>query len=195
MKYTDEELIAMILAGGHAMSKALRYLFDHNQPQIEAMVLRNSGDKDDANIILVDGLMELCRKVRSVEFQRKSKLSTFLYSICRFKWIDELRKAGRNPLTDAEDLVNVVDHREQGMFREVEERDRLERLQDYLELLPEKCREVLGLTGLGYSGKEIAEIAEYKNEQNARNKISKCRKRLFKLIEDDPDFQDLLRDD
>ncbi|HET6996503.1 MAG TPA: sigma factor, partial [Chitinophagaceae bacterium] len=56
------------------------------------IVVSNGGNAQDAEDIFQEALIIVCRKVKDPGFQLTAQLSTYLYSVSRFLWKDELRK-------------------------------------------------------------------------------------------------------
>jgi DNA-directed RNA polymerase specialized sigma24 family protein len=61
-------------------------------PAARKMILRNGGTGQDAEDIFQEALIVFCRRIEDPDFQLTSKPSTYLFSVCRFLWKDELKK-------------------------------------------------------------------------------------------------------
>ena len=64
-------------------------------PVIKKLVLKNNGSTADAEDVFQDALIILIKKVQANNFVLTSSLNTYLYSICRFVWNDELKKKSK----------------------------------------------------------------------------------------------------
>ncbi|MCH2216288.1 MAG: sigma-70 family RNA polymerase sigma factor [Flavobacteriales bacterium] len=108
---TDESIIQEIRAG--KPDKSIKHLY-RELPKIRAIVLKSGGSKTEAKGIFHDGLILLIEKVEKPEFELTSKLSTYLYGICRFLWLNELKKQHKKAPeisieSDFEDLNDSYD--------------------------------------------------------------------------------------
>ena len=56
------------------------------------MVTQNSGDKEDAKDIFQDAMVIIYEKIRLNKLGLSSAFHTFLFSICRNLWLQELTK-------------------------------------------------------------------------------------------------------
>ena len=70
---------------------------------IFSLVIKNSGNEEDAIDVLQDALIVLCEKVKLGTFELSSKLSTYLYGIARNIWYKKLRTSGKA-------LINMNDN-------------------------------------------------------------------------------------
>ena len=92
-RFTDSPLIQAIKDGNE---KALGLFYKENFGKIQNMVFKNCGNDDDAKDVYQESMMEVVLQIKNGKLdQLNSKLSTYLYSVCYYKWIDKLRKKGR----------------------------------------------------------------------------------------------------
>ncbi|MBK9174996.1 MAG: sigma-70 family RNA polymerase sigma factor [Flavobacteriales bacterium] len=145
-------------------------------------VQRNSGDRDAARDVFQDGVVVLYRHIKQGRFHGESSIGTYLYSICRFLWLKQLRVHGRLAAQepDAEAAFDQPVDRGIGV-------DTREGLLALFGRLGDACRQMLVLSF--YEGLDMRAIAErtgFKDEQNARNKKHKCLKALRELVASDP---------
>ncbi|MBP6699178.1 MAG: sigma-70 family RNA polymerase sigma factor [Flavobacteriales bacterium] len=177
---SDAELIAQLRSGTVEENKALETIYRIHFPVIAGYVKRNNGDRDAARDVFQDGVVVLYRHVKQGRFAAESSLGTYLYSICRFLWLKQLRAHGR--LTGHEPSPDVLE--DQPLSRSLSDGAGLAAL---FEQLGEVCRRVLLLSYFeGLDMRTIAARTGFKDEQNARNKKSKCLKGLRALIARDP---------
>jgi RNA polymerase sigma factor (sigma-70 family) len=137
------------------------------------MILSKGGKAEDAEDIFQEALIILCRKVKEPGFKLTAQLSTYLFSVCRFLWKDELKK--RKPLTpgDFETGFNQTEEKEMEVLAEQEQRARL--AEKVLNELGERCRELLLLFyNAGLKLKDIASRMGYNSESTAKNQKYKC---------------------
>ena len=86
----DYDLITA-LQSSKTRGKAIKELYKEF-PKIKANICSSGGSRQDAEEVFNDALLLLIEKVQEDNFQLTSKLSSFLYGINRFLWMNELRK-------------------------------------------------------------------------------------------------------
>lgn len=177
---TDKELLEGI---GVKSDHAFRYLYRKTKPAIHRMVCKNSGHPDDADDVMQEAMVALWLNVSTGKYtlDGNSKLSTYLYSICRNLWLKRLRAAGRtvalesNPEPVAPDPPVYIDEQEH----------RINRLREHFRLLGDKCRRILSLFYYEKSAmKEIARELGY-TESTAKNEKYRCMQRLRQMYDED----------
>lgn len=60
-------------------------------PDLARYVIRNSGNKEDAEDVFQETMLVLLHKIRENDFQLNAELKTFLYAINRNQWLKKLR--------------------------------------------------------------------------------------------------------
>src|SRR5690349_10782765 len=88
-KMQDQKIIELIRSGKN--DQALLALYK-NFPAVKKMIRLNGGSTADAEDIFQEALIVLCRKIKESGFVLSAQLSTYLFSVCRFLWKDELKK-------------------------------------------------------------------------------------------------------
>jgi len=168
--------------------KILNEMYKKFLPKIEAIVLKNNGNKDDAFNIFQEALIIILRKSQQLGFELTSKFSTFLYGICWKLWLKELKKKKINQLINLPDeALSITDLLEELM----KEEERYQLLLEKLKELSEKCQEIILLRLKKIKFKDIADTMGYENENTAIQKHFKCKKQLIKLIRGDDRYEDL----
>ena len=114
---------------------------------------------------------------------RGGAVKGFFYQVCYNLWRNELKRNKTLPLPeDGTDLtISTLDPQE-----ELERKERSRLLDALFNRLSESCQKILRLKFFiidNYSLEEIAQQMGYKNAQIAANTLSKCRKRLWVLLE------------
>jgi RNA polymerase sigma factor (sigma-70 family) len=145
------------------------------------MVLLNSGNELDADDVFQDSLIILYRKVRDEDFRLSSSLKTYLYAICRNKWLKELsRREKMTMLTQDDEFTSTSD--DNSIEEEIlyEERERIYR--EKYEELSEDCKKILKMYAIGSSITEITKIMGFSSEQHTRNRRFKCKESLIQRI-------------
>ena len=142
-------------------------------PKVEKLILSKGGTKEDAQDVFQESLIILYRKVTTTDFQLTAKLSTYLYSVSRFLWKDQLLKTNKLKTTDFEIdfLENEIEELEKIQAHE----EKLKKVENILTTISVKCQEILQLFYFKkFSMKEIAKQMGYTSERIARTQKYKC---------------------
>ena len=169
-----------ILAGIRATDdNVLKHLYKEHYPMIRNLVLTNSGTEDDVQDILQEGIIVFYEKAKDNKFELTCEVKTYLYSVCRNKWLKALRK--RNTNVQFSDVYEqTVDVEQQPDEAELSKQQRI--ISELIHKIGEVCKNIL--TYFYYEKLSMNEIAErmgYTNADNAKNQKYKCLKRLQKL--------------
>lgn len=166
---TDEQIIQELKAG--KPTKAIKALYRY-YPVVRQMVLKNNGSRQDAEDIYQETLIILFRKSKEENFRLTSSLSTFLFSISRFQWLNELRKRKK----EAKEQFEEISEEEAGLFSNyLEEETQFKKAEQAVLKLGEKCRELLRL--FYFEKLDFATIAGkigFSNEKVAKNQKYRC---------------------
>ena len=115
---------------------------------------------------LLNGKEELARDVVQHTFMKlcetppckiQDRLGPWLFTVCRNKAMDFLRRATREPGTVEE---NVLISREPGPEVSMERKALIQQIEKIIKQLPDAVREVAELWAQGFSNAEIAEIID-----------------------------------
>jgi RNA polymerase sigma factor (sigma-70 family) len=166
----DQKIIELIRLGKN--DQALFALYK-NFPAVKKLLRLNGGHTADAEDIFQEALIILCRKIKETDFTLTAQLSTYLFSVCRFLWKDELKKRKNPTVHDFETGLNNLEELQLVDWKEAEIRIQL--AEKVINELGERCREVLLLF---YKGglklKDIAVKMGYSSENTAKNQKYKC---------------------
>ncbi len=108
--FLSDQQVFNALKGGD--DSALKYLYERNLRMVRKYILENSGTEPDVAEILQDALIVFWEKVRSGEFKLQSKISTYIFSVARNKWLQELGRKKRFSTID-EKHINLSDDTDQ----------------------------------------------------------------------------------
>jgi RNA polymerase sigma factor (sigma-70 family) len=166
----DQKIIELIRTGKN--DSALNALYK-NFPMMRKLVRSKGGSSDDAEDIFQEALIILVKKIKGREFTLTAQLSTYLFSVCRFLWKDELKKRKHHVFYDTEDELTGFE--EQELYETVGEEKQAKLAEKVLGELKDRCRELLILfyeSGLRLN--EIAAKMGYSSENTAKNQKYKC---------------------
>lgn len=155
---------------------AIKYIYQTYWPMILQMVKTNNGSASEAKDLYQDSIMDFLEKVWQENFILTCKIRTFIYSICRNKWLYQLR--GRKKFMDMEEYIEF----EEPAADTPEEAPGLPddtQIQTAINNLGEPCRSLL----IGYyyehmSMEQLAQKLNYKSENVAKQQKFRCKDRL-----------------
>lgn len=187
---SDSAIIEALKSGeGARQEYAFRYLYRNYFGLIESLIVSNTGHQEDAADIFHDGLIVLFNRIKKGDFQLKSTIKTYLYSICRNLWLMKLRRGKRE--TSLEDQHERM-HIQEDHFKTLERNERKDLIVKLLKEINEDCRKILELF---YFRKmkmnDIRSVLSMASEQVAKNKKSRCMKAIRVKVQENPQYKDL----
>ena len=170
----DDQSIVQLLKQGQR-SKGFQKLYK-GYPPIKKFILSKGGTKADAEDIFQEALIIFYRKVQAEEFKLSSAISTYLFSVCRFLWKDELKKRKNKQV---QHINSGLLQREEDDVTEIMEREsKVKQAEQVLRQIGERCLSLLRL--FYYERLSMTAIAEkmgFKSEKVAKNQKYKCLER------------------
>ena len=166
----DREILERI---GKGDEKALDHLYRKYYRMMVKMVVDNSGSEDEAKDIYQEAILAFWQKAASRKLVLTSKISTYIYSICKNLWRKELEKKKKHSHEEVDGEVYQT--------HEQEERSRI--VMECIEELGEACKKIL--TYYYYDGLSMSDISKklkFANTDTAKTKKYKCKKKLDVLI-------------
>jgi len=179
--FSDDEVVTNLTTNQRA-DAAIRYLYRQNFELLSRYILNNSGSEQDAEDIFQEVIVAFVNLVKAGKFRGESSIKTFLFSLNKNIWLNELKRRGRA-------MVREEKYEKQNLQQDVTPDIALELQQTKSNLLAiidqlgENCKKILLL--FYYENKSMKEIVShlpYENEQVVRNKKSKCLKKLEGLV-------------
>ena len=178
---TDGEIIDN-LSQNRDVDMALKFLYRSHYEYLGRYVVNNSGNWDDAQDIFQEVMIAFTNLVKAGKFRGESSIKTFLYSLNKNIWLNELKKRGRAEVREMK-YEKAADKTEHGISAAMETREANVGLMRVMDELGETCKKILLLYYYeNQSMKEILTSLNYENEQVVRNKKYKCLKRLEELL-------------
>lgn len=164
----DQQIVDSIRGGRH--QKAFSKLYK-SFPAIRKMIRENNGTKEDAEDIFQEALILFSRKCEDVNFTLTASASTYLFSVSRYLWNDELKQRKRNQIE--------IEESENFSWEEViQKEEQYKQAENVLKKIGEKCLELLKLFYIdGKSMKQIASKMDLSSEKIAKNQKYKCLER------------------
>jgi RNA polymerase sigma factor (sigma-70 family) len=184
-QYTDAELINAISAG-RELNDAIRYIYRQYSQATSSFIMQHGGSEQDADDIFQETVVAFIEVVQKGKYRGEASVKTFLNSIARNYWFNEIKKRDRSGLRDKKFELGR-DQNEADVSHHISEMERKRQLRDLVDQLGEPCRKVLLLFYYeNLSMKEMVDHLPYDNEQVVRNKKYKCLQALTGLIKDNP---------
>ena len=174
----NEQLLLKGLAQND--KKAVEAIYKENYNLVQALVVSNSGNVDDAKDIFQEAMIVLYEKARSGDFELNCQIKTFVYSVSRRLWLKRLMHQNRFTLAeDGLETVPVEDELEEHEKRNAD----FSLMEKAMSGLGEPCKSLLEAYYMQKkSMQEIAADFGYTNPENAKNQKYKCLVRLKKLF-------------
>jgi RNA polymerase sigma factor (sigma-70 family) len=177
----DAMVLTQLLDPGTS-EKAIIYLYRTYFEGLGRFVVNNNGSQEDAEDIFQEVIVSFVHLVRQQKFRGESSIRTFLFSMNRNTWLNELKRRGRK-VTREKNYHLLQDQKDERIEKVIEQREDTAQLLKLMEVLGDTCKKLLLLFYFeNCSMKEILEKLEYENEQVVRNKKYKCLKKLEEMI-------------
>ncbi len=190
--FPDSELVAN-LRSGKRMEESIKAIYRNHFESFSWYVQNNNGSRQDAEDVFQEVVVSFIELVQKDKFRGDSSVKTFLYSLNRHLWLNELKRRGR-ALAREEKYDKNQDKVELDPSYTLASREEKQKLMRLVEELGENCRKILLLFYYeNLSMKEILEQTDYENEQVVRNKKYKCLKQLEQIINANPALKDNLK--
>lgn len=157
-------------------ASAFREIYVEHFGMVRYMIINNSGTEEEAKDIFQEAMVLLYEKTNDDSFSLSSSLKTWIYAVCRNKWLKQLNKKKKNyRFTDFERFDAVEEQEEENNIMH-------ETLRASMSRLGTGCRKILLL--FYYFKKSMDEIAaelNYTNADNAKAQKYKCIQKLKAL--------------
>lgn len=169
----DKQIIELLKIGKH--SKAFHKLYK-NYPQVEKLICSKGGSKEDAKDVFQEALIIFYEKVCTTEFKLTSTIGTYIYSVCRFLWKDELSKRKGKQSVDVS--FEFTSEEESEFQQAIQCEEKFKQIEHVLTQIGEKCFQILKLFYFdGLKMQVIATKVGLKSEKIAKNQKYKCLER------------------
>ncbi len=190
--FPDSELVAN-LRSGQRMDATIKAIYRSYFDSLSWYVMNNSGSRQDAEDMFQEVVVAFIDLVQKDKFRGESTVKTFLFSLNRFTWLNELKKRGR-ALAREEKYERGQDKVELDTSHYLADREGKAEVVKLVGELGESCRKILLLFYYeNLSMREILEATDYENEQVVRNKKFKCLKQLAQMVNAKPALKETLK--
>lgn len=161
--------------------------------ECKRFVLNNSGNPQDADDLFQESLLTILKQAKSDNLELKVPFGGYLYFIYRNKWIDTLRKR-KNYQLRIQEIERYTDkYTSKDIADETVLADRKIKLfYACFQQLDEFCKSIIGGRLKKMSSKQLMELLKLPTANAVDFRMHKCRKELKKLIEQHPEFNELI---
>jgi len=185
-KETDGELVIMIQAGGVSRERALKIIYTNSKIKVKlaSMILYNNGNSQDGEDMYQEAIIVMDKNIREGNFRTEGSLESYLFSIGKFLWMNQLRK---KKLTLKEKFSDheMIGHGIEPDHLLIDE-ERKAQLKELLSKLGHRCQDILSLWQLSYSMEEIANKLGLHDASTARKAKYDCQQQLIKIVTQNP---------
>lgn len=188
---SDSQLLADLRKSGGAEEQALSIIYRNNKSLVEKLILKNGGSKEEAKDVFQDAVIDFYENVQEGKFRGQSTISSYLYSIARFKWLNRLKRRKTE--------TRIIDTQQHEIFEESFEMNYIEKenesqVFEIFEQLGTSCKELLIYTMYySYSMADVISKLKFNSEQVARNQKYRCLKKLKEKLKQQPDLLNFLK--
>jgi RNA polymerase sigma factor (sigma-70 family) len=186
MNFSDDAIIAAIHSND--LDEVIFYIYKQYAELISFNVVTMGGSLQDGEDIFQETVVTFIDLIRKNKFRGDSSIKTFLVSVARNIWLNELKKkkSGDQRARIFETSRGQMDN---DVLDNLNQREKREQLLSLMGRLGESCRKILTL--FYYDNLPFDEIIRkmgYETEQVARNKKYKCMRELSELIRSNPEL-------
>jgi RNA polymerase sigma factor (sigma-70 family) len=190
--FPDSELVDN-LRTGKRMEESVKAIYRGYFDSLGWYVMNNNGSRQDAEDVFQEVVVTFIDLVQKDKFRGESTVKTFLFSLNRHTWLNELKRRGR-AMAREEKFERGQDRVELDTSHLIADREGKAELVRLVGELGESCRTILLLFYYeNLSMREILAATDYENEQVVRNKKYKCLKQLEQLVNANPVVQQTLK--
>lgn len=182
----DSDLVEALRRGDE---QAFLQVYRNYYQMVASFVQKNNGTEIQAKDLFQELLFILVKKLRQRDFQLTAKLSTYIFSIARNLWLQQLKKNKFAPVKMQEGTQEFVelDDGELEVKQQFEKKHEL--LGKLFKEVKEDCREIIKASF--YQKLPHDQIADKMGYSSAfvRVKLHRCMEGLRKKVRQHPDYQ------
>lgn len=190
MKDNSKIIIECIRTGKN--NDALKYLYKDPLRKIRKFILMNSGTLDDADDVFQDAIIVLFQYVKNGKYKEEYDLDGFLFRVAKNSWIDLARK--NKKIIKASfigfDISDDTDH-----LKDLIKDEQLSTFHFLFNKLEDNCKKILSYVIFDKKNmKEISQLMGLKDENVAKNQHYRCKKYFTKILSENKEVLNTLRD-
>jgi RNA polymerase sigma factor (sigma-70 family) len=183
---SDEAIIKGILGDGILQRTTENRLYEQFFYFIKDATYKHQLSEDEAASIYTDTILAFLENVRNHKFEGKSAIKTYLFQIFSNKCVDFLRKTSTNKMSvhetqPMEDFILSMPDDAKNILQKLIAENDVTLLKDKINLLGEKCQQMLMAWGEGFSDNKIAADLGYQSANVAKVSRLRCLEKLKEL--------------
>lgn len=185
-KFDSDAHVLEALLTTQNSNRALSFLYKNNYYMLENLVLKNGGNRMDAEDVVQETMINFIELVRAGKFRGDSAIKSILYAISKNIWTTKFKKSTQESIRIDNYILEHEDF-EGDISEQIQKTEASKIVGQVFDKIGESCKNIL--TYYYYedlSFKEILDKTNYENEQVIRNKKYKCMKSLMDLLENSP---------
>ena len=182
--YKDQEILDGIRQHDH---KVINFIYENVFPIIENMIINSGGGGNQAKDVFQDAMIVVYRKIAAEGLILNCKFTTYMYSVCRNLWFQELKYGDRALGNSVRNLDEVNEDNNDSEYKNV----MYEIFDEHLQALSPDCQKILNLHFTNFTIEDIKLIMEYKNSHYTIDRKYRCKQSLIKRIMNDPRFKEI----
>ena len=183
--FSDSDLVEAICKSD-MLEEAIEQLYKDHETIARSFIMGKGGTEQDADDIFQETVVSFIDTVRKGKFRQESGIRTFLISISKNLWYNEIRRRQRAG-TREKLYVAELEPQDAAIDDVIGNRELKSLLIQMLNDLGESCKKILEL--FYYENlpmKDIVSHMHYENEQVVRNKKYKCLQQLTDKMKQSP---------
>ena len=182
-EHSEQTLLAMLRGNEQRqIDQALSQLYRQYYEPVQQLIRKNSGTVEEADDIFQEVLLAFYTQLREGKMTLHCSIKTYLYSVARNMWLNELRKRSNKPTIVETDEFIVLEEDHLASMVLTEQNQEMAKL---IRSLGDQCQEILTYFYFDrFRMKKVADLMGFANEQVAKNKKSKCLKKLKALVQE-----------
>lgn len=178
----DSKIIDAIRKGLN--SDYLNILYKRSLPKVKNYIRKKGGRLEDVEDVFQDAVVIFVQKVRDKSFNESYDIDGFIFTICRNLFINKLKVQNRTTLSD--EIPESIDSEPTSLNYMISE-EKTNKVNELLAQLGEACYDLMQLTIIKELPlKEVAKLLGYSSEGIAKTYNYRCKKKLMKLVEEQP---------
>jgi len=174
----NEEIIEGIITGNQ---EVFNNLYEYEFPKVVSLIIKNSGCVEMAQDVFQDAIVILMEKVYNQKLDLTCSVKTYLYSICKYLWLDQLRQNKKEEL-----MIKFYDKEctpEDISVHFYNTPDIFDHVAAAIDVLGDPCKQLLECFYYkNMSWDEIASSLGYANAASARNQKYKCLEKIRNIV-------------
>ncbi len=168
-------------------NKIIREIYETYFPPVKKWIQSNNGTEDDALDTFQNVLIDILTEKEKVD----RNFGGLIFQMCRYRWIDELRKRKRRPVVSIDDRIRLKENDSIGLEEIESNAIRFSIADKAFNALSDMCKKILNLIKEGSPADEIVNKLNLNNKNTLYRRKHACIERWTKLVSEDPNYKQL----